>query len=79
MKNVNYISDICKNHGITATELGKRIGKSKQYMSELGKGNIRLTYEMALKIASSLGTKPDALFLQTVSKQIGLKPTGTDS
>lgn len=54
--------EICREHGLTLAELGRRIGKSKQYMSELARGNIRLKYEMALKIAEVFGTTPDELF-----------------
>lgn len=78
MKNNNYLLDICKRHGITLTELGNRIGETKQYMSELGRGNIRLTYEMAVKVAMVFNTTPDALFLSSMSKEILLQPTGTD-
>lgn len=72
MKNSNLLLGICKNHNITLAELGRRVGKSKQYMTELGKGRIRLTYEMAAKIALELNTTPDELFLEA------LTPTGTD-
>lgn len=37
---------------LTQVQLGKRIGKSKQWVSELEKGNIRLSYDMAIKIAN---------------------------
>ena len=33
---------------LTQTELGRKIGKSKQWVSELERGNIRLSYEMAV-------------------------------
>lgn len=78
MKNGNYLLKICKKKGITLCELGNRINKSKQYMSELGNGNIRLTYEMAIKIADVLDTTPDTLFLTVFSNRGGLPPTGTD-
>jgi len=74
---MHWLLKICKNHGnITLKELGKRVGKSKQYMSELGRGNIRLTYEMAAKIADALNTTPDALFLK---KTKVIKRTGTEN
>ena len=63
--------EICDEHGITLTELGRRVGKSKQYMSELSRGNIRMTYEMAMKIAQALGTTPDKLFLHIGSNEGG--------
>jgi len=45
-------------------QLGDIIGRSKQYMSTLEKGNIRLSYEMAAKIARAMGTTPDEIFLK---------------
>lgn len=58
---------------MTLTELGRRIGKSKQYMSELAKGNIRLKYDMAVKIAEVFGTTPDNIFLPVKSNKIRQK------
>lgn len=57
---------------MTLRELGVRLGKSKQYMSELERGNIRLTYDMALKIAQVFDATPDDLFLLEESNYIGL-------
>jgi len=45
-------------------QLGDIIGRSKQYMYTLEKGNIRLSYEMAAKIARAMGTTPDEIFLK---------------
>ncbi|MCT4662306.1 MAG: helix-turn-helix transcriptional regulator [Tissierellales bacterium] len=56
------IKDICNRNNVTLAELGKNIGKSRQYMSELSRGNIRLTYEMAVKIALFFNMKPDDIF-----------------
>lgn len=58
-------------HGMTLEELGQRLGKSKQYMSELERGNIRLTYEMAAAIASVFGATPDDIFMPNESKNLG--------
>lgn len=38
---------------LTQTELGKRIGKSKQWVSELERGNIKLSFEMAVSISNA--------------------------
>lgn len=67
----NRLREICAQHDMTLQELGRHLGKSKQYMSELGRGNIRLTYNMALKIARVFGTTPDALFLPEESNNMG--------
>ena len=38
------VKDARRDAKLTQTELGKRIGKSKQWVSELERGNIKLTY-----------------------------------
>lgn len=38
---------------LTQTELGKKIGKSKQWVSELERGNIKLSFEMAVNISNA--------------------------
>lgn len=38
---------------LTQTELGKMIGKSKQWVSELERGNIKLSFEMAVNISNA--------------------------
>lgn len=38
---------------LTQTELGKKIGKSKQWVSELERGNIKLSFEMAVSISNA--------------------------
>lgn len=81
MNEHNWLLPICKTHNITLVELGRRIGKSKQYMTELGRSRIRLSYEIAIKIADALGTTPDTLFLSIKSSEPGLTPqtpTGTE-
>lgn len=72
MDTENFLLDICKERGITLSELGKRLNRTKQYMSALGRGNIALTYEMAARIAVIFNTTPDKLFWPTVSNKIRL-------
>lgn len=38
---------------LTQTELGRLIGKSKQWVSELERGNITLSFEMAIRISDA--------------------------
>ena len=46
-----------KKIGITQTELGRMIGKSKQWVSEFERGNIRLNMDIAVQLINSgLGT-----------------------
>lgn len=69
------VRDIRLTHGMTLEELGDRLGKSKQYMSELERGNVRLTYEMAVAIARIFATTPDDFLLPLQSKYLGPVPT----
>lgn len=47
------VKDARKDAKLTQTELGKRIGKSKQWVSELERGNIKLSFEMAVSISNA--------------------------
>ncbi len=67
----NLINICKKKNNMTLTELSSQLGKSTQYMSELARGNIRLTYDMAVKIASVFNTTPDKLFLPCASNKFG--------
>lgn len=48
-----------KEAKLTQSELGSKIGRTKQWVSELERGNIRLTYEHAVQISSACGTTTD--------------------
>ena len=56
-------------HNLTQTEIGKKIGKSKQWVSELERGNIRLNVDVAVALASILDVTVD-VFLPQKSKKI---------
>ena len=47
------VKDALRDAKLTQTELGKRIGKSKQWVSELERGNIKLSFEMAVSISNA--------------------------
>lgn len=55
----NQVRNARKEAKLTQTELGLKIGKTKQWVSELERGNIRLTYENAVQISSACGTTTD--------------------
>ena len=74
---LNKLRALRKQRGISLRKLGSLLGKSKQYMSELERGNIKLSYDMAMDIADVMGLKPDDIFLPGVSNNIG-QNTGTD-
>ena len=47
------VKDARRDAKLTQTELGKRIGKSIQWVSELERGNIKLSFEMAVSISNA--------------------------
>jgi len=57
------IRQIREQKDLTQTQLAQRLGRTKQWLSELERGNVRLSYEMAVAVASQFGTTPDAIFL----------------
>ena len=71
---MNYgkeIKALCEENGITMSELAEKLGKSKQYISALASGTIRLKYDMAVMIAEIFNMKPDDIFLKTESTKDG--------
>ena len=52
---------------LTQVEIGEKIGKSKQWVSEFERGNIRLNIDLAVKLAKVLGLTAD-IFLPRKSK-----------
>lgn len=67
---MNYgkeIRALCEDNEITMSELAEKLGKSKQYISALVTGTIRLRYDMAVMIAQIFNMKPDDIFLKTKS------------
>ncbi len=54
---------------MTLEEVGHAIGRSKQWMSELERGNIDLKYDTAVDLAKVYGGTPD-IFLPIKSKKI---------
>lgn len=55
----NRVKVARKEAKLTQTELGKKIGKSKQWVSELERGNIKLSFEMAVSISSACDKTTD--------------------
>ena len=58
-------------NGLTQMEVGAKIGKSKQWVREFERGNIRLNLDVAIQLATALGVSAD-IFLPKKSKNIGL-------
>ena len=61
--------------GLTQTDLGRVMGKSKQWVSEFERGNIRLKMDVAVQLAAALEVMPD-IFLPKRSKNIGQMRAG---
>ena len=61
--------------GLTQTELGRVMGKSKQWVSEFERGNIRLKMDVAVQLAAALEVMPD-IFLPKRSNKIGQMRAG---
>ena len=67
---MNYgkeIKTLCEKNEITMSELADKLGRSKQYVSALVNGSIRLKYDMAVEIAKIFDLKPDDIFLKEKS------------
>lgn len=47
------VKDARMDAKLTQAELGKMIGKSKQWVSELERGNIKLSFDMAVNISKA--------------------------
>lgn len=62
-----------KEFHLTMQDISDMIGISKGYYSLIERGERRVSYELAFKIATALKTKPDLIFLEyqsTLSKHI---------
>ena len=47
------VRDARREANLTQTELGNMIGKSKQWVSEVERGNIKLSFDMAVYISNA--------------------------
>ena len=54
-----------KDANLSQSELGSKIGRTKQWVSELERGNIRLSYEFAVQISSACGKSTDFFSTQS--------------
>ena len=57
--------------GLSQTELGARVGRTKQWVSEVERDHVNLSYEMTRALAAVFGETPDGLFLSSESKEDG--------
>lgn len=59
IKMAKQVKNARKYADLTQFQLGNAIGKTKQWVSEVERGNIALSYEMAKKIADACNQKLD--------------------
>lgn len=57
------------SNNLTLEQLGDMVGRSKQCMFLLENGGVRLSYEVAVKIAAALSKTPDVVPLQELDFQ----------
>jgi putative transcriptional regulator len=61
--------EVRKQKGFTLEKAANPIGKTKQWLSEIERGNIKLDYEEAVRLAKVYGGTPD-IFLPNKSENI---------
>lgn len=62
---------------MTLKQAAQFLGRSKQWLSEVERGNIELNYEDAVKLSKAYGATPD-IFLPLESKNISLNQSAPD-
>lgn len=63
--------EVRKRKGLTLEKAARPIGRTKQWLSEVERGNIKLDYDEAVKLAAVYGETPD-IFLPIKSDETGL-------
>ena len=58
--------EVRRTKGLTLEDAAKPIGRTKQWLSEVERGNIRLAFDEAVKLAQVYGETPD-IFLPNES------------
>lgn len=69
--------EVRKGIGLTLAQAAAPIGRTKQWLSEVERGNIRLTYEEAVRLAAVYGGTPD-IFLPNKYGNIVLNTSNDD-
>lgn len=62
---LDKLKELRLENGLTQAVMAEELNISKQYYSQIERGERRLTYEMAVKIANILKKTPDQIFLRT--------------
>lgn len=69
MEKLKVLHDLRIASNISLAELGKKIGRSKQYMWGLENGKIRLSYDNAVKLSAVFHETPN-VFLSSESREM---------
>ena len=64
--------EVRKEKGLTLEQASAFLGRTKQWLSEVERGNIELNYDDAVQLAKAYEDTPD-IFLPQKSKKISLK------
>lgn len=62
---LDKLKELRLENGLTQAVMAEELNISKQYYSQIERGERRLTYEMAVKIANIFKKTPDQIFLHT--------------
>lgn len=60
-------------NGYTLEEIAKKMGYSKTFIWQIVKGERKLSYENAIRLASFFGMKPDELFYEDFARKIKIE------
>lgn len=66
---MNKLIRLRKKYKYTSSHMAEMLNISKPYYWQIEHGRRRLTYEMAIKIASIFNTKPDDIFYKEFTKK----------
>lgn len=77
---LHELRELRKKHGFTQEDMAKKLNVSPQLFSFIERGEVRLTYNMAVNIANLFSVTPDQIFLSDISSGVGIvaDDTGTD-
>ena len=67
-----YLKELRNKVGVSTKEIAKGIGISSAYYSQIENGRRRLTYILAVKIATYFNMKPDEIFYLDEQKDLKL-------
>ena len=67
------LKELRRKKGYSGSQMAKKVGISVPFYSQIESGQRRLSYEMAVKIANVLKTKPDRIFYDEYASLLDLQ------